>query len=169
MKKILAILVAASVLLSFAACKGKTETPADETADAQQTEAAELTEETAEKETEETPAETTEALTVEGDPVEYEQSYWEEKYPDYMFCPFSIEENGEEKSYYWPMGYEGLDGTIGTWIECPFNWNGWHKTEDGCIVNADETLKITDDWANGDESMSSFCTVTTETYVKPEA
>ena len=101
-----------------------------------------------------------------GDPMEYSQSYWEEKYPDYMFCPFSIEENGVEKSYYWPMGYEGLDGSVGKWIEYPFNWNGWHKTADGAIVNQDETLKITDDWANGDESLSSCCVVTTEKYGK---
>ena len=32
-----------------------------------------------------------------------------------------------------------------------------------------ETLKIADDWANGDESMSSCCTVTTEPYDKDNA
>ncbi len=56
-----------------------------------------------------------------------------------------------------------------SWIKQPFNWNGWHKTADGCIVNKDETLKITDNWASGDESMSSCCTVTTEPYSKDGA
>ncbi len=100
---------------------------------------------------------------IDGDPTQYSQSYWEEKYPDYNFCPFYIEENGVAKNYYWPMGYEGLDGTMATWITCPFNWNGWHMTPDGCIVNEKETLKLTDNWTNG-ESMSSCCTVTTEKY-----
>ena len=100
----------------------------------------------------------------EGDPAEYSREYWEEKYPGENVCPFYIEENGTEYSYYWVSGLDGWDGTMVSWIEQPFNWNGWHKTEDGCIVNADETLKITDDWASGDEGMSSFCTVTTEKY-----
>ena len=146
MKKLLVILLAMALVLALTACGGKTGNPEESSAEPQ------------------TSSEDSEF--VEGDPAEYSQSYWEEKYPDYMFCPFYIDENGTEKSYYWPMGYEGLDGTISTWIECPFNWNGWHKTADGCIVNGDETLKITDDWANGEESMSSFCVVTTEKFEK---
>ena len=105
----------------------------------------------------------------DGDPVEYSREYWEEKYPGENICPFSIDENGVEHSYYWVSGFDGWDGTMGSWIGQPFNWNGWHKAEDGCIVNEDETLKITDNWANGDESMSSYCMVTTEKYDKDNA
>lgn len=150
MRKYLAILLALFMVTGLVACKK----PATENTDTNNE--ADVTDESNDNE----------SLDVEGDPAEYNQSYWEEKYPDYNFCPFGIEENGVEKSYYWPMGYEGLDGTIATWINCPFNWNGWHMTEDGDIVNKDETLKITDDWASGAEGMSSFCTVTTEKYEK---
>lgn len=102
----------------------------------------------------------------EGDPAEYSREYWEAKYPGENICPFSIEENGTEYSYYWISGLEGWNGTMESWLSQPFNWNGWHKTDDGCIVNKDETLKITDNWAKGEESMSSCCTVTTEKYDK---
>ncbi len=100
------------------------------------------------------------------DPAEYSSEYWEAKYPGENICPFYIEENGIENSYYWVSGLDGWDGTMLCWISNPFNWNGWHKTADGCIVNKDETLKLTDNWANGDEALSSFCTVTTEKYDK---
>lgn len=149
MKKVLALLLAAVMILSLVACgKKQAET---------ETEPEITTEEPAE------PA----AETVEfpdGDPAEYTSEYWEAKYPGENVCPFYIDENGTERSYYWVSGLEGWDGTMESWIQQPFNWNGWHKTEDGCIVNEDETLKITDSWANGEESMSSFCTVTTEPY-----
>ena len=102
---------------------------------------------------------------VDGDFAEYSREFWEAKYPGENLCPFSIEENGKEYSYYWVSGLEGWDGTMASWIKQPFNWNGWHMTDDGCIVNKDETLKLTDDWKDG-ESMSSFCTVTTEKYEK---
>ncbi len=55
---------------------------------------------------------------------------------------------------------------MASWITQPFNRNGWHVAEDGAIVNGDETLKITDDWASGEQSMSSYCVVTTEKYGK---
>lgn len=102
----------------------------------------------------------------EGDPQEYSREYWEAKYPGENICPFSIMENGTEKNYYWISGFEGWNGTMESWLTQPFNWNGWHKTADGCIVNKDETLKITDAWANGEESMSSYCVVETEIYDK---
>ena len=148
MKKFSAILLAATMILSLAACGGKTE---PDTQDA--TDAPEVT------------SEVTESVTFpEGDPAEYSREYWEEKYPGENICPFSIEENGKEYSYYWVSGFEGWNGTMESWLNQPFNWNGWHKAEDGCIVNKDETLKITDNWAKGEESMSSYCTVTTEPY-----
>lgn len=146
MKKLFALILAVIMISGLAACGKK---PAGEDAQAsgdQQTQVGSGSE-----------------LTVDGDPAEYTQSYWEEKYPEYMFCTFYIEENGVEKSYFWPMGYEDLDGTMEKWIECPLNWNGWHKTDDGCIVNRDETLKLTDEWVN-EEGLSSFCTVATEPY-----
>ena len=153
MKKFLAILLAAMMILSLAACGGKTEPDAQDSTEEPQV-SSEETESTA---------------LPEGDPAEYSREYWEEKNPGENVCPFSIEENGTEYSYYWVSGLDGWDGTMGSWIDQPFNWNGWHRTEDGCIVNEDETLKITDDWANGDESMSSFCTVTTEPYDQDSA
>ena len=151
MKKFLSILLTAMMLISLAACGGKTVPDTQEnTTDKPQVSS----------------DETENTTFPDGDPVEYGREYWEEKYPGENICPFSIEENGTEYNYYWISGLNGWDGTIGSWINQPFNWNGWHKTADGCIVNKDETLKIADDWANGDESMSSFCTVTTEPYNK---
>lgn len=162
MKKVLAVLLAIMMILSFAACGGKTENNTDTSADTQQTSSDNS--ETA-LQSEQEPSET-ESEPIEGDPVEYGREYWEEKYPGENICPFYIDENGTEYSYYWVSGFEGYDGTIESWLSQPFNWNGWHKTDDGAIVNEDETLKITDSWANGEESMSSFCTVTTEKYEK---
>lgn len=107
-------------------------------------------------------------MEIEGDPAEYGRDYWEEKFPGENICPFYIEENGVERSYYWISGINGWDGTMNSWVDQPFNWNGWHKTEDGLVVNEDETLKVTDNWVNGDDSMSSSCTVTTEAYEKAE-
>ncbi len=173
MKKFSAILLAAMMILSLAACGGKTEPETQTSTNAPQissenTESTEATEENSEETS--APEEDAEETTMpEGDPAEYGREFWEEKYPGENICPFYIDENGTEYSYYWVSALEGWDGTMASWIEQPFNWNGWHVTDDGCIVNADETLKITDDWANGDESMSSYCTVTTETYVKDAA
>lgn len=101
-------------------------------------------------------------------PAEYSREFWEAQYPGENICPFTIDENGTEYNYYWVSSLNGWDGTMSSWIKQPFNWNGWHKTADGAIVNKDETLKITDNWAKGEESMSSFCTVTTEAYVPAE-
>ncbi len=144
MKKLLVILLAVLMLISVAACGKNTEDPAPKsTTEAQETETTELV--------------------IEGDPAEYSMDYWAEKFPGENICPFSIEENGKEYSYYWVSSFDGWDGTITAWIKQPFNWNGWHLTEDGCIVNKDETLKITDNWVNG-EGMSSYCVVTTEKY-----
>ena len=147
MKKLIALLLAAMMILAFASCSKKTDDETAEGTDAPQT--------TAEADDTEFP---------EGDPAEYSREFWEEKYPGENICPFYIDEDGTEYSYYWVSGMDGWDGTIESWIAQPFNWNGWHKTDDGCIVNEDETLKITDDWANGDEGLSSCCTVTTEPY-----
>ena len=148
MKNIVSIILALMMLLSLAACGSKTKPNTSDSTDEPQV-SSENTENTS---------------FPEGDPAEYSREYWEEKYPGENICPFYIEENGTEYSYYWVSGLDGWDGTMASWIDQPFNWNGWHKADDGCIVNKDETLKITDNWANGDESMSSYCTVTTEKY-----
>lgn len=144
MKKFLAILLVIMMALSLVACNGKTESIVS-------------------SETEVSSEEAEDMSFPDGDPAEYGREYWEEKYPGENICQFYIEENGKEYSYYWVSGLEGWDGTMASWINQPFNWNGWHMTDDGCIVNEDESLKITDDWADG-ESMSSFCVVTTEKY-----
>lgn len=149
MKKFLALLLAAMMVLTLAACGSKTEPEAEEDPNEQTS--------------------TVDTEFPEGDPAEYSREYWEAKYPGENICPFTIDENGVERNYYWVSGLEGWDGTMANWINQPFNWNGWHKTADGCIVNKDETLKITDNWANGDEGMSSCCTVTTEPYNKDAA
>lgn len=151
MKKFIAVALTVLMILTLAACGGKKESDTTESTD--ETQVSSETSETEES-----------SSFPEGDPAEYSREFWEEKYPGENICPFYIEENGKEYSYYWVSGLEGWDGTMESWIDQPFNWNGWHKTADGCIVNEDETLKITDDWANGDESMSSCCTVTTEKY-----
>ena len=153
MKKLLALVVVMVMVFSLVACGGKTEpTNTDEPGGQQQT-------------NEDPPSGSPDSDPIDSDPVEYGREYWEEKYPGENICPFEIEENGEYYSYYWVSGMNGYDGTIGSWLDQPFNWNGWHRTADGCIVNKNETLKITDDWASGDEGMSSFCTITTEPYV----
>ena len=146
MKKILALILAVLMMFALIACKGKKETEPEEGAN-----------ETENTENSDFP---------EGDPAEYGREFWEEKYPGENICPFQIEVNGTEYSYYWISGLEGWNGTMESWLNQPFNWNGWHKTEDGSIVDKDEKLKITDNWANGEESMSSYCTVTTEPYEK---
>lgn len=95
------------------------------------------------------------------DPVQYGQGYWEEKYPGYNICPFSIEVNGTYYPYYWATGYQGNTGDIAEWVETDFNWNGWHMVGD-YIVNEDETYRITDD--SRSESFSSCCSYYTEPF-----
>lgn len=153
MKKIFALLLVGVMALSLFACGKKTEPDVSDSHE-------EASVSSQNDENTEFP---------EGDPAEYSREFWEEKYPGENLCPFYIEQNGKEHSYYWISGLDGWDGTMASWINQPFNWNGWHKTDDGCIVNKDETLKITDNWANGDEGMSSYCTVTTEKYDKDNA
>ena len=153
MKKLLALTLIMVMALSFAACSKNSEEP-------------EITEPSQAQTTENQNTTASDDESIEGDPVEYGREYWEEKYPGENICPFYIDVNGTEYSYYWVSGFDGYDGTIESWLAQPFNWNGWHKTDDGAIVNEDETLKITDDWANGEESLSSFCTITTEKYEK---
>lgn len=153
MKKLLALALVMVMSLSFVACSKNEETPNT---------TAESTSKTETTENQNTTASTDESI--EGDPVEYGREYWEEKYPGENICPFYIDVNGTEYSYYWISGFDGYDGTIESWLAQPFNWNGWHKTDDGAIVNDDETIKISDNWANGEESLSSFCTITTEKY-----
>lgn len=158
MKKRIALIFVAVTGLLLVACGGKNEPSKSDVQKEQK------------KQTkEEHPTEPPAVGPMDGDPLEYGREYWEEKYPGENICPFEIEENGERIGYYWISGMNGYDGTIGSWLNQPFNWNGWHKTADGCIVNKDETLKITDDWAKGDESMSSYCTVTTEPYTASPA
>lgn len=165
MKKFYVIMLALTMMISLAACGGKTEPDTSVSAEEPQTSETQIAEPEA-SDLEASSDDTENTTFPEGDPAEYSREFWEEKYPGENICPFYINENGVERSYYWISGFEGWDGTMASWIEQPFNWNGWHKTADGCILNSDETLKLTDAWANGDECMSSFCTVETEKYAK---
>lgn len=146
MKKLIALILAALMLLSLAACGKKEETPAGN-----------------ENQTENTQQDNTTESGEKGDPAEYSMDYWAEKYPGENVCPFYIEIGGVEYSYY---RISGLDkGTMLTWINTPLNWNGWHLSGND-IVNGDETYKMTSDWIGEEpeQSFSSGCTITTEPY-----
>ena len=146
MKKLIALILAALMLLSLAACGKNEETPAGN-----------------ENQTENTQQDNTTESGEKGDPAEYSMDYWAEKYPGENICPFYIEIGGVEYSYY---RISGLDkGTMLTWINTPLNWNGWHLSGND-IVNGDETYKMTSDWIGEEpeQSFSSGCTITTEPY-----
>ena len=98
---------------------------------------------------------------IKEDPTNYPQEYWEKLFPGYTFAYFYINENGTDKPYYWALSGHG---TLDDWLVQPFNWNGWHKTAKGEIVNASETLKITKE--SMESSFSSGCTYYTEPYKK---
>ena len=141
MKKLIALVLATLMLLGLAACGKKDEPPTGNTKNQQGNT----------------------ATSEEGDPAEYSMDYWAEKYPGENICPFSIEIDGVEYSYYRISGLD--EGTMATWIKTPMNWNGWHLVGND-IVNGDETYKMTSDWIgeNPEQSFSSGCTVTTEPY-----
>ncbi|MCQ2418807.1 MAG: hypothetical protein MJ085_03370 [Clostridia bacterium] len=147
MKRLFVLILAALMLLSLAACKKAVAPKTDDIR-------TENTQVSSENESQD-------------DPAEYSMEYWEEKYPGENVCPFTIEIDGVEYNYYRVSGLD--EGTMITWIETPLNWNGWHLLGDD-IVNADETYKMTDDWAGEEpeQYFSSFCTVTTEPYTPPE-
>lgn len=164
MKKILALVLALTMLFSLAACSKKTrETEETES----QTE--EQTESRTESQTENTQnsKDNTTETEEQGDPAEYSMDYWAEKYPGENICPFYIEIDGVEYSYYRVSGLD--EGTMQTWIDTPLNWDGWHLLGND-IVNGDETYKMTSDWVgeNPEQSFSSGCTVTTEPYSPSE-
>ena len=148
MKKQIAFILAALMLLSLAACGKNEKKPAENESKIENTQnQKENNTESGEK----------------GDPAEYSMDYWAEKYPGENICPFYIEISGVKYSYY---RISGLDnGTMLTWINTPMNWNGWHLLGND-IVNGDETYKMTSDWIGEtpEQTFSSCCTVTTEPY-----
>ena len=89
MKKLIALILAALMLLSLAACGKKEETPAGN-----------------ENQTENTQQDNTTESGEKGDPAEYSMDYWSEKYPGENICPFYIEIGGVE---YILRGYERFD------------------------------------------------------------
>lgn len=155
MRKILVLFLASLMVICFAACDKKSETPANQDKTAQSRE--NMTSES------ETSAEDTAASEDEAEPAEYSAEYWEKKYPGENICPFSIEIDGVKYSYYRISSLD--EGTMITWINTPLNWNGWHLVGED-IVNKDETYKMTADWTGKEpeQAFSSCCTVTTEKY-----
>ena len=155
MNRILALFLSVLMILCFAACGKKDEAPVDQEETAQSQE--DMTAES------ETSAEDTTASEDEAEPAEYSAEYWEKKYPGENICPFSIEIDGVEYSYYRISSLD--EGTMITWINTPLNWDGWHLVGED-IVNKDETYKMTADWAGKEpeQAFSSCCTVTTEKY-----
>ncbi len=137
MKKILALLLAAAMLLVLASCSKK-----DNEADTDDGDAVE-------------------DGAVEGEDMT-NQSYWEQKYPEANICPFCIEVNGVETSYYWISSVVGEDD-IAAWAATDLNWAGWHVV-DGRVVDKDEKYAITDE--SRAQSFSSGCTYNTEPYSK---
>lgn len=97
----------------------------------------------------------------------------------YNVCPFSFQVEGKVDAEgnpvtvdrKWIMGSSVGISTVADWVfytldsRFPLNVDGWHFVGKD-IVNADETYKINDEdaWM----SLSSFCTIRTEKYTKPE-
>lgn len=97
----------------------------------------------------------------------------------YMLCPFMLQVDGQINSdgepvtveRKWICGSSVGSNTVADWVlytldpSFPFNVDGWHFVGRD-IVNAAETYKIVDEdaWM----SLSSYCTIRTEKYVKPE-
>ena len=100
------------------------------------------------------------------EPEEYSREYWEAKYPGENICPFYIDVDGTEYSYFFVHS-----ARISEWVGQEFNWNGWHffSGDESVIVNEDETYRISE--LDAAMSFSSFCTFRTEKFdpnEKPE-
>lgn len=97
---------------------------------------------------------------------------------NYMLCPFMLQVDGQTDAdgnpvtveRKWICGSSVGASTIADWVlytadpRFAFNVDGWHFVGKD-IVNAAETYKIVDDDAV--MSLSSYCDVHTEKYVKP--
>lgn len=157
-KRIIMVMAVAATCLTIAACGNKNKKAQGSEAEA------------------ETETEVAEA-------AESEESELQEADSDiHMVCPFLIQiagkknENGdplEVTRYYYcdhtPLGSSNFPEWVMVSSDPSYKYNvdGWHFVGKD-IVNADETLKICDEWAGDEpEAFSSYCTVTTEPYKKP--
>lgn len=98
---------------------------------------------------------------------------------DYMVCPFCIQVEGKvdadgnpvTEDRKWICGTSVGVSTVADWVlytqdpRFGFNVDGWHFVGKD-IVNAAETYKIVDE--DAEMSLSSYCTIRTEKYKKPE-
>ena len=161
MKKVLILIMAAVVCLSISSCKQKNTKAND--GDQAVVEQAQ-----AEPEGEAGDEAATAAEDITADLGQY-----------YMVCPFCLQDRGQTdadgnpvtETRKWICGSSVGSSTIADWViftqdpRFNFNVDGWHFVGED-IVNADETYKI-----NAEDAvmpMSSFCTIRTEKYVKPE-
>lgn len=174
MKKSIVLLLALTMVMCIAACGkksgdssaadskagGETSSVKQEETAAESNKAAEAAEPDNNKAAETTEQETTEEEFPEGDPVEYGQDFWAKKYPDANICPFSIEVDGVEHSYYWISKLVQEDD-IAAWAATDLNWNGWHMVGDK-LVDKDEKHAITQE--SREMSFSSCCVYKTEPF-----
>ena len=151
-------MMASTACLCLIGCKGKSDN-SNVAADESQATVAEQT-------TDETQSADTESLT--GELGEH-----------YNLCPFCLQIEGKNdaegnpvtENRQWIMGSSVGVATVADWVlytlDPAYNLNvdGWHFVGKD-IVNADETFKINDEDAQ--MSLSSFCTIRTEKYIKPE-
>lgn len=118
--------------------------------------------------------EQTESEATEGDEMTAEGEL-----DDYMVCPLMLQIEGKTddegnpvcEEVKWMCGSSVGTSTMADWVmynqdpRFGFNKGGWHFVGKD-IVNKDETYKIVDEdaWM----ALSSYCTIRTEKYVKPE-
>ena len=154
MKKLIVLLLTVTMIMCLVACGKKKEESSEQQVEitAENSNAAETTNsETAAKNDEEIP---------EGDPVEYGQDFWAQKFPDENICPFYINIDGVDYSYYWVRSVVPEDD-IASWATTEMNWNGWHMVGDK-LVDKDEKHAITQE--SREMSFSSGCVYETESF-----